>query len=123
MVNRFTALAAGGLMLGLLGGAPMAFAAATTTGVPAVGPTSTSGVTSGPAAGTPVLPSAAVQKHAKATHHSKSTASAETAGAPGATAKRGTEAGPAPHHHLRTASRTSPDTMSGSQGTTSGTSR
>lgn len=123
MVNGFTAVAAGGLLLGLLGGAPMAFAqnnsnAGTATGTEQ-GAAGAGGVTSGPAVGTPVMPSGAVQKHAKNMHGRKhrGMASAESAGAPGTSAKPGTEAGPAPrhHHHLRTASRAGHHTSTAAQ--------
>ncbi len=61
---------------------PAAFAAGNTAGT---------GVTSGPAAGSSTMPNIAVPKQ------NWSSAGATGAGAPGTPAKRGTEAGAAPH--------------------------
>jgi hypothetical protein len=115
MFKGMSALAAGGLVLGLLAGAPVAFAAengnagnaAGTEQGTTAGANGANGVTSGPAVGTPVAPSGAVQKHARHGRTHKAVASAEAAGAPGVNAKRGTEAGTAPRHHrhMKTASR------------------
>jgi hypothetical protein len=63
----------------------------------------TAGSTSGPAAGTPVAPNTAVQKEnpanpasAEQAKEGVSPGAAVSAGAPGATAKEGTQGGPAP---------------------------
>jgi len=69
--------------------APAAWAQGTSSGQP--------GTTSGPAAGTNVQPSTAAQKENDKTHgaNSQMQGGSVAAGAPGATAKPGTEAGPA----------------------------
>ncbi|MBV8456901.1 MAG: hypothetical protein JO122_09835 [Acetobacteraceae bacterium] len=59
----------------------------------AAGNTAATGVTSGPAAGTPTVPNTAVPKQ----NWSTNSAGATGAGAPGTPAKQGTEAGAAPH--------------------------
>ncbi len=90
MFKGFSALAAGGLAIGLLAGAPMANAAE-------------HGVTSGPATGSTVEPSTAVQKNNAQINAKKDTgevvAGSVATGTPGVSAKRDTEAGPAPKDH------------------------
>lgn len=76
MSKAFRALAAGGLLLGLLGAGPATMAAEQ-------GSTSGQGVTSGPAAGGNVTPSTATQQN-------KSVA----AGAPGVAGQPGNKNGP-----------------------------
>jgi len=87
------------MLIGLLSAGPLALAAESTTGAAA-------GNTSGPAAGSTVMPSTAVQKqntmgatdksHAQSPR-TQAEAGGMAAGAPGMTAKPGTEAGPAPN--------------------------
>ena len=55
------------------------------------------GTTSGPAVGTPVVPGTAAQKESRSSSATSVQQGAVGVGAPGATAKPGTEAGPSPH--------------------------
>lgn len=88
MSRAFSALAAGGLLFGLLAAGPVAMAAE-------------QGSTSGPAAGSPVKPGTAAQKENMAGQSGTSQSSgtqaaggAVGAGAPGVTAKPDTQGGP-----------------------------
>ncbi len=89
MFKGFSALAAGGLLLGLLGGAPAAIAAQQGNTGPA------QGVTSGQAVGTNVKPSTAVEKNA-------GSKGAAAVGAPGVAGQPGNKNGPPPKHHAKT---------------------
>lgn len=105
MTRKLHLTLAGGAVAVLLALAPAAMAAGEQGGTQGNNTSGTPGVTSGPAAGSDVLPSTAVQKgqNANSGLKSQATAGAVAAGAPGVAGKPSTEAGPAPshkkHHH------------------------
>lgn len=89
MAKRFSTLAAGGLLIGLLAAAPLALAA-------------DQGTTSGPAAGNTVQPSTAMDKNKMTTGQndmkSQAAQGGVAAGAPGVAGQPGNKNGPPAKH-------------------------